>query len=459
MATKKLNGTVIVTYRCNARCTMCNRYKAPSKPEEEISLETIRKLPPMYFTNITGGEPFIRTDLKDIVRELRKKSDRIVISTNGFFTDRILDLCREFPDIGIRISIEGLEQTNNEIRGLADGYNRGYTTLKKLREMGMKDVGFGMTVQDKNAPDLVPLYRLSDEMGMEFATATLHNSFYFVEAKNIIHDRPMVAKNFEALINELLRSKQSDLTLMESKLIRLAVSQIMKGDKDLRTYKVNVSQLAEFLEVPKTNVYRSMQDINISLMQRVIFIRDKEVPDKKGKPNYKILHWLSSVEYKDGTLTYRLSDELKPYLIGLSEMFTLYSYDSIIKLPTNYSIRLFELLTSWVNIIIKGENTPAFPDISTDPDTGDVLLRITDDGVGMPPEQVAHLLDEPAEGAEKAEKFRHVGLWNVNRRIRYSFGEGYGLTIESEEDVGTEVTIRLPYQQKGDTHAADITGG
>ena len=43
-------------------------------------------------------------------------------------------------------------------------------------------------------------------MGMEFATASLHNSFYFVEAKNIIHDRPMVAKNFENLVNELLRS-------------------------------------------------------------------------------------------------------------------------------------------------------------------------------------------------------------------------------------------------------------
>ena len=67
---KKLNGTVIVTYRCNARCTMCNRYKAPSTPDEEITIETIKKPPPMYFTNITGGEPFIRTDLKDIVREL-----------------------------------------------------------------------------------------------------------------------------------------------------------------------------------------------------------------------------------------------------------------------------------------------------------------------------------------------------------------------------------------------------
>ena len=153
---KKLNGTVIVTYRCNARCSMCNRYKAPSKPEEEISIETIKKLPKMYFTNITGGEPFIRTDLKDIVRELYKKSDRIVISTNGFFTDRIVDLCKEFPQIGIRISIEGLEQTNNEIRGLQNGYQRGYGTLKKLREMGMKDVGFGMTVRIRT---LLTLFR------------------------------------------------------------------------------------------------------------------------------------------------------------------------------------------------------------------------------------------------------------------------------------------------------------
>ena len=203
---EKLNGTVIVTYRCNAKCTMCNRYKAPSKPEEEISIETIKKLPEMYFTNITGGEPFIRDDLKDIVRELLKKSDRIVISTNGFFTDRIVELCKEFPQVGIRISIEGLEKTNNEIRGLDDGFNRGYTTLKKLVDMGMKDVGFGMTVQDRNAADLVPLYNISDELGMEFATASLHNSFYFVESNNIIKDRLTVAQNFEDLVNRLLDS-------------------------------------------------------------------------------------------------------------------------------------------------------------------------------------------------------------------------------------------------------------
>ena len=137
---RKLNGTVIVTYRCNARCNMCGRYRQPSRPEEELTIDTFRKLPPMYFTNVTGGEPFLREDLPAIIRELEKKSDRIVISTNGYFTDRIIALCREFPNVGIRISLEGIGETNNEIRGLENGFHRGLDTLKQLRQMGIRDV-------------------------------------------------------------------------------------------------------------------------------------------------------------------------------------------------------------------------------------------------------------------------------------------------------------------------------
>ena len=140
---KKLNGTVIVTYRCNARCNMCNRYKKPSKPEEELTVETIKKLPQMYFTNITGGEPFIREDLGDIVRELYKKSDRIVISTNGFFTDRIIKLCEEFPNVGIRISIEsptgGFRETYTdcEVQEYSDSYDVNGETMRDLTLFAM----------------------------------------------------------------------------------------------------------------------------------------------------------------------------------------------------------------------------------------------------------------------------------------------------------------------------------
>ena len=132
MARRTLYGTVIVTYRCNAHCNMCDCFRDPTRPEDEITLDVIKKLPEMAFTNITGGEPFIRKDIPEIVRELYKKSDRIVISTNGYFTDRIIALCKEFPKVGIRISIEGLQETNDKIRGIPDGFNRGYGTLKKL---------------------------------------------------------------------------------------------------------------------------------------------------------------------------------------------------------------------------------------------------------------------------------------------------------------------------------------
>ena len=77
---------------------------------------------------------------------------------------------------------------------------------------------------------------------------------------------------------------------------------------------------------------------------------------------------------------------------------------------------------------------------------GDVLIHLTDDGIGMTPEQVAKALREPGP-EEAAAKYRHVGMWNVHRRLQYSFGDAYGLSIESEPGIGTTVTIRLPGQE------------
>lgn len=202
-----LYGSIIVTYRCNAKCNMCDCYHYPTKPEEEISLETIKKLPRLNFANITGGEPFIRKDIVDIVDVIKSKSDRLVISSNGYFSDKIIDLFKRRQDIGIRLSIEGLQKANDEIRGIKDGFEKGLRTLLRLVDMGVKDVGFGMTVQSMNAEDLIDLYNLSNHMNMEFATATLHNSFYFRKTDNVIDNKEKVAVAFEKLINELLKDK------------------------------------------------------------------------------------------------------------------------------------------------------------------------------------------------------------------------------------------------------------
>jgi len=162
----------------------------------------------MYFTNVTGGEPFMRQDLPELIGELRNKTKRIVISTNGFFTDRIIELCKKYPDLGIRISIEGLEEANDLIRGIPEGYKRTQSTLSQLQAMGLKDIGFAMTVQDLNCKDLVVLYKMAHNLGYEFATATTHNSHYFHKLDNKIEDKETVNNEFKKLISEMLRSNK-----------------------------------------------------------------------------------------------------------------------------------------------------------------------------------------------------------------------------------------------------------
>ena len=199
---------IILTYRCNARCNMCDVWRHPTKSRDEITLKDVEKLPSgLRFINITGGEPFIRKDIGEIIGVIRPKTKRIVISTNGFFTERIIELCKKYPDLGIRISIEGLQKANDTIRGIRNGFDRGIRTLLTLRRMGIKDIGFGMTVQDINYKDLLSLYELSNALGYEFATATLHNSHYFCKLDNRIENRDLISSEFSKLIKELLKSK------------------------------------------------------------------------------------------------------------------------------------------------------------------------------------------------------------------------------------------------------------
>ena len=61
--------------------------------------------------------------------------------------------------------------------------------------------------------------------------------------------------------NELVRSKQDDLTLLEAKLIRLAITQVLENDTDLKTYTCNVVDLANFLGIAKDNIYRDIKEL------------------------------------------------------------------------------------------------------------------------------------------------------------------------------------------------------
>jgi len=183
---------------------MCNTWQFPTSPEDEITADDLSSLPHLSFANITGGEPFLRTDLDEIVSVVRSKADRVVISTNGYYTDRVIALAKKYPDLGFRVSLEGLPAANDELRGLKDGFDHGMRTLLQLRALGVKDIGFGITLSDRNANDVFELYELADAMGLEFATAAVHNTYYFHKFDNEIEQKELVAGNLEALARRQL---------------------------------------------------------------------------------------------------------------------------------------------------------------------------------------------------------------------------------------------------------------
>lgn len=199
------DASIILTYRCPMRCVMCNIWKNPTNRKDEIKADDLKCLPKLKFINLTGGEPFIREDIADVVEECYKHTDRIVISTSGWFEDRVVALAKRFPNIGIRISIEGLSQKNDELRGHKGGFDKGLRTLLTLKHMGLKDIGFGCTVSNNNSNDMLSLYHLSQSLGMEFATAAFHNSYYFHKDDNVITNKDEVTKNFKQLIEWQLK--------------------------------------------------------------------------------------------------------------------------------------------------------------------------------------------------------------------------------------------------------------
>jgi radical SAM protein with 4Fe4S-binding SPASM domain len=202
----KMEAAIITTYRCINKCQMCHIWKYPTKEKEEFRPSLLKKLPRLSFCNVTGGEPFLRDDMEEIVDILQEKSRRVVISTNGYFTEKIVDLAKRQKSIGIRISLEGLPAINDELRGMKDGFDHGLRTLLELKRMGLKDIGFGITISDRNARDMLELYFLAKYLNVEFATAIVHNSFYFHKFDNKIYSTDEVVNRLQELMHELLKT-------------------------------------------------------------------------------------------------------------------------------------------------------------------------------------------------------------------------------------------------------------
>ena len=78
----------------------------------------------------------------------------------------------------------------------------------------------------------------------------------------------------------------------------------------------------------------------------------------------------------------------------------------------------------------------------------DIFLRVEDNGIGMKPEALLKMQKLVSRGGEDVDLREGFGIANVAERIRLNFGADYGLSVESEYEVGTSVTVRIPAVQR-----------
>ena len=202
-----MDCSIILTYRCNSKCSMCNVWKNPSVYDEEISLKTLENISNHLGTiNLTGGEPTLRRDLFEIVDLLYPKAQKLEISSNGLLPGKLEPIIQKYPEIKIRFSLEGFEINNNLIRGEKNGFDTKVKGLLRLKELGGTDLGFAITIQDDNVKDLVGLFNFTEDYGFELSTSTLHNGFQFHKTDNTPYDRIGISRFIEDLIVEQLKT-------------------------------------------------------------------------------------------------------------------------------------------------------------------------------------------------------------------------------------------------------------
>ena len=184
------------TFRCNLHCAMCYVW-VKQKQTKELSIDEIKYIfndrlinNNLEIINITGGEPTLRDDLVEIIKIILEKCirlKRIDISTNGVNTRQIVDqferilaiLLPQNLKLAVSISLDGIGETYERVRGMSNIFVNVEQTIKELKELmslyPFFSIGINMTISKLNydAIEAVRKYVTEQGLGINFTLAAI----------------------------------------------------------------------------------------------------------------------------------------------------------------------------------------------------------------------------------------------------------------------------------------------
>lgn len=193
-----LNGTFELTPCCNLSCKMC--YVRMTRQEQEriaplrtagewLDLAQRAKEAGMMYLLLTGGEPFLRKDLREILTGLSRMGLIITINTNGTLIDEeTVRWLKELPVFRVNITLYGASrETYGQLCGNPDAYDAVVRAIHLLKDAGMA-VKLNCSVTPYNAHDLEDIFAFAKEEGLVVQAA----SYMFPPLRR---DKDMVGQN------------------------------------------------------------------------------------------------------------------------------------------------------------------------------------------------------------------------------------------------------------------------
>ena len=166
------------TLRCNAKCKHCGSFAGEKKYPDELTTAEIKNAfkqiandmdAQKIWIDVTGGEPLLREDLYDVMKYATSLGFHWGMTTNGIlFNDKIINELKEAKLQSVSISIDGLEKTHDDFRGVPGSYKKIINNIKKLQEANFLVHLQVTTVFSKtNISELEKLYKIFLDLGIK----------------------------------------------------------------------------------------------------------------------------------------------------------------------------------------------------------------------------------------------------------------------------------------------------
>jgi MoaA/NifB/PqqE/SkfB family radical SAM enzyme len=163
---------------------MCDIWRV--KEDGALTPNDYRRLPAgLENVGVTGGEPFMRRDIVELVHAVFDAAGRpqIIINTNGYLTGRIVAAFRQFgklrPEVGIGVSVDGIGRAHDEVRGTRGAFDKVMKTLMALKAENVRNVRLSFTITNDNVSQLPAVYDLARRLRVQFASTLAHNSDHY----------------------------------------------------------------------------------------------------------------------------------------------------------------------------------------------------------------------------------------------------------------------------------------